>query len=89
VTPAGWLLKQRAVGLLEASFCVSLLGARPRYRGFHSARMTKENTRDFSSGTFFGDLSLEILAPIYKEFQRWRKLLKTEFQSYLARKSLN
>jgi hypothetical protein len=51
--------------------------------------MTKENTRDFSSGTFFGDLSLEILAPIYKEFQRWRKLLKTEFQSYLARKSLN
>jgi hypothetical protein len=33
LTPARWLLKQRAVSLLGASSCVSLLGARPRFAG--------------------------------------------------------
>jgi DNA invertase Pin-like site-specific DNA recombinase len=32
-----------------------------------------------------GDLSSEMLAPIYAEFQRWRGLLRQEFQTYLVR----
>jgi hypothetical protein len=30
----------------------------------------------------------EILAPIYKVFQRWRVLLKSEFQSCMVNKSI-
>jgi hypothetical protein len=30
---------------------------------------------------------LENLAPIYKEFQRWRVVLQQDFQAYLARKN--
>jgi sRNA-binding regulator protein Hfq len=33
-----------------------------------------------------GDPYLEILAPIYKEFQRWRIILRQEFQAHLAHK---
>jgi hypothetical protein len=35
---------------------------------------------------FFGEPSLENLAPIYKEFQRWKALLQKEFQAYLIKK---
>jgi hypothetical protein len=38
-------------------------------------------------GFLRGDLSLEILAPIFKEFQRWRTVLQQEFQIYLIRKN--
>jgi hypothetical protein len=44
VTPAGWLLWQRAVTVLEINFCARLIGARLRYRGFHSIGMTKAKT---------------------------------------------
>jgi hypothetical protein len=34
---------------------------------------------------FFGEPSLENLAPIYKEFQRWRTILQQEFQDFLIK----
>jgi hypothetical protein len=86
VTPAGWLLKQHAVTVLRINSCVRLLGARPRYRGFHSKRITKVKTPPKRWGFYFGDSLLEILAPIYKEFQRWKVLLQKEFQAYLIKK---
>ncbi len=30
----------------------------------------------------FGDPSLEMSTPVYREFQRWRQLLRQEFQAY-------
>jgi hypothetical protein len=34
-----------------------------------------------------GEPYLEILAPIYKEFQRWRVILHQEFRANLIRKN--
>ncbi len=35
-----------------------------------------------------GDPSLEILAPVYDEIQRWKEILQQEFRAYLARKKI-
>jgi hypothetical protein len=34
---------------------------------------------------FCGESLLEILAPIYDEFQRWKTILHQDFQVYLIR----
>jgi hypothetical protein len=82
-TSAGWLLKQRAVGLLGASSCVSLLGARPRFAGSILEENQPRKNPSTRLGHLRGDLSLENLAPIYKEFQRWKTIFVARFSDLL------